>query len=553
MTFEGIGQLVGGLGLLLLALSLMTDGLRLAAGDRLTTVLKKGTTPAWRGFVSGISVTAVVQSSSAVTMATIGFVNAGLMSLSQAISVIFGTNVGTTVTGWIVAVLGFEFKIAAFALVMVGAGVAARIIAGERPWGGFGTAFAGFGLFFLGIDFLKGGFDGLGSAINFQIVNDYGALGVLLGMAIGFVVTVLAQSSSAAVALILTATSGGAVMLPTAAAMIIGANIGTTSTAVLATVGATPNARRVGLAHIFFNLITGAVALVILLLALPFADQMASWTTTSMFLAIFHTAFNVLGVILVWPWRNRLSAFLEKRYRTIEEVEQKPRYLDRTLRDTPGLAVQALIREVARIDEKVVDLTALALSDKEVDLREIGSRRLIIRALVREVYAFVGLVQRSRVTPEVAEDLGEIMRIAQYYREATDLVGQVRQVRPAIVKLEDSQMRRNATRYINRIDDLLTREGASDAPIVAPLPDHVGGKTKRGYHALRRDLLHGVVEQNVPPAAANDVLDIISTLNRLVSRIAKANALLNKLGGRYGNGAAIGDAEASRSVPTPAN
>jgi phosphate:Na+ symporter len=272
------------------------------------------------------------------------------------------------------------------------------------------------------------------------------------------------------------------------------------------------------------------------LFALPFSDQMASWTTTSIFLAIFHTAFNVLGVILVWPWRDRLSAFLETRYRTIEEVEQKPRYLDRTLRDTPGLAVQALIREVARIDKKVVDLTALALSDKEPDLREIGSLRLIIRALVREVYAFVGLVQRTNITPEAADDLGEIMRVAQYYREATDLVGQVRQARSAIVKLEDSQMRRNATRYINRIAELLTREGASDAPIVAPLPDHVGGKTKRGYHTLRRDLLHGVVEQQVPPAAANDVLDIISTLNRLVSRLAKANGLLNKLGGRYGNG-----------------
>ncbi len=536
MDFTSIGELAGGLGLLLLALSLMTDGLRLAAGDRLTGILKKGTTPAWRGLVSGMAVTAIVQSSSAVTVATIGFVNAGLISLAQALPVIFGTNVGTTITGWLVALLGFEFDIAALALLMVGAGIVVRLVSGERPYAGFGTALAGFGLFFLGIDFLKSGFEDLGALINFQVVNQYGAWGVLMGMGIGFIVTVLAQSSSAAIALVLTAASSGAVMLPTAAAMIVGANIGTTSTALLATVGATPNARRAGLAHIAFNLITGLAALVILLLALPFADEAGAWVAVSVFLAIFHTAFNILGVLLVWPWRNRLAAFLETRYRTLEEDEQKPRYLDRTLRDTPGLAVQALIREVARINEKTMALTALALASGVPDLRTIGSQRMAIRALVREVYGFVGLVQRTNVTPEVAYELGEVMRIAQYYREATDLIGQVVQVRAAIFRLEDSQVRRGATRYINDVAALLVADGAARAPVVSPLPDHTAGKVKRGYHALRTDLLHAVVAGVVPPAAANDFLDIISTLNRLMARAAKANDLLNRLGSRHGNG-----------------
>ncbi|WP_417450971.1 Na/Pi cotransporter family protein [Kordiimonas sp.] len=537
MTFESVGQLVGGLGLLLLALGLMTDGLRLAAGDRLITVLKKSTTPAWRGVLSGVSVTAIVQSSSAVTVATIGFVNAGLMSLAQAISVIFGTNVGTTITGWIVASVGFELDISAFALVMVGAGVAVKLVSGERPRSGYGVALAGFGLFFLGIGFLKGGFEGLSAAINFQVVNQYGAMGILLGMGLGFIVTVLAQSSSAAVVLILTATSGGAVMLPTAAAMIIGANIGTTSTAVLATVGATSNARRVGLAHIIFNVITGVVAFLLLLLALPFADQAASYATTSVFLAVFHTAFNVLGVLLVWPWRDRLAVYLETCFRTREEDEQKPRYLDYTLRNTPQLAVQALIREVSRIDEKVARLAIFALSESAPDLRDIGSRRLTIRALVREVYAFVGMVQRTSVTPQTADDLGEVMRIAQYYREATDLVGQVRGVRASIVKLEDPGMRRAASRYIGEVVTILTRQGET-LPVdeVLPLPDHAAGKVKRGYHGLRTKLLQAVVTQDVPPVAANELLDTISTLNRLVARAAKANALLKKLAGKYGNG-----------------
>ena len=523
------GLLAGGLGLILLALSMMTDGLRLAAGDKLTSILRKSTTPAWRGLVSGIAVTAIAQSSSAVTVATIGFVNAGLMNLAESLAVIFGTNIGTTITGWIVAVLGFEIDIAAFALPMIGIGMAAKVFWGEHSRGGFGISLAGLGLFFLGLGFLKATFENIGPSFNFQIVNDLGALGIIVGVLIGFVVTVLAQSSSAAIALVLTAATGGALALPTAAAMVVGANIGTTSTAVIATIGATSNARRVGLAHIIFNLMTGLVAIAILVLSLPLADRITNIGAPATFLALFHTAFNILGVILIWPFRLRLTKFLEGRFRTHDEDERKPRYLDGTLTATPDLAVQALLREVARIDGKISALVTQALADQPPSAVSLRRKAVVVRALVGEVYGYVGQVQQGNMAPLVAAQLAEILRASQYYLEAGDLLLGIGNVREAILALDESQAKRLSSLHVNKIAPAIARDGLSPAPMVATLDPALAQKLEDSYHSLRSALLAAVMKHEVPPAALNSFLEMISILNRLVARIAKASQLLNDM------------------------
>lgn len=543
------GQLLGGLGLLLLALSMLTDGLRLAAGDRLTAILKKGTTPPWRGLASGVSMTVLVQSSSAVTVATIGFVNAGLMSLEQAITVIFGTNIGTTITGWIVAAVGFEFSLSALALVMVGAGMGIRLMLGDRAQGGFGTALAGFGLFFLGLDFLKAGFDSLGPSINLQVVSDYGALGILIGAVIGFVVTVLAQSSSAAVAFILTAAAGGAVMLPTAAAMVVGSNIGTTSTAVLTSIGATPNARRVSLAHIVFNLITGALALVLLVLALPFADTVAHMASLAVLLALFHTAFNVMGVLLIWPWRGRLARFLHTRFRTIEEDESRPRYLDTTLAATPDLAVQALLREIARIDAEVTLVAGLALAEKVPAHSQLRRKQDVVQALVAAVYDFVGHAQKGTVVHEVAGRLVQLMQASQYYLEAAALVVQASGVRAAILRLEDPQMRRQCSRHVNVLADAVQRAGAQPAPQVPPLAPDMVARLEESYHSLRAELLAAVMDHAVPADAVSELIETLSVLNRFVARLAKAGGMENDIARQLENGDAAPPAGDDDTVP----
>lgn len=239
MSFALLGGLAGGVGLFLLGMGLMTDGLRLAAGPALKRILTYSTKTRLRGLTSGALVTVLVQSSSAVTVAAIGFVNAGLLSLGQALWVLFGANVGTTMTGWLVALVGMKFKIDLFALPLIGIGMMLRLTGDGSRRGALGTALAGFGVLFLGIDMLKETFSGV--AADVTLPQWAGFAGVAAMVLIGILMTVLMQASAAALVLAFSAAQSGLVTLEAAAAVVIGANIGTTVTALLAAIGATPN------------------------------------------------------------------------------------------------------------------------------------------------------------------------------------------------------------------------------------------------------------------------------------------------------------------------
>lgn len=295
-----IGTLLGGLGLFLLGMLLMTDGLKQAAGPLLGRVLGSSTQTRWRGLLSGMLITTVVQSSSAVTVAAIGFVNAGLLNLQQSLWVLFGANVGTTMTGWLVALVGFRIQIEAAALPVIGLGMLLRLSGQRTRRAALGTALTGFGVLFLGIGFLQ-----QGVAIDGQHLlgglSGNGPLAVFVMLLAGVVMTVLMQSSSAALAVTLTLAQGGALSLTLAAAMVIGCNIGTTVTALLAAIGATPNARRAASAHVAFNVLAASAALLLLPFLIHAVDALRSLlgldASPAISLAMFHTVFNLLGVI----------------------------------------------------------------------------------------------------------------------------------------------------------------------------------------------------------------------------------------------------------------
>ncbi|MFP5505085.1 MAG: Na/Pi symporter, partial [Gammaproteobacteria bacterium] len=174
-TLTVIGTLAGGLGLFLIAVGMITQGLKVAAGRQLRTILQHWTGTRLRSIGSGVVITALAQSSSAVTVATIGFVNAGILQLRQALGVIFGANLGTTLTGWLVAVVGLEFKIEHFALPLIGLGVLLRVSGAGTRRGAFGEALAGFGLFFVGIDILREAFSGLVTSVTLPQLSATGA------------------------------------------------------------------------------------------------------------------------------------------------------------------------------------------------------------------------------------------------------------------------------------------------------------------------------------------------------------------------------------------
>ena len=342
-----IGTLValtGGIGLFLLGMILLTDGLKAFAGEALGRALMRFTGTPLKAFGSGALVTTMVQSSSATTVTVIGFVSAGLLTLPQALGVIFGASLGTTGTGWIVSVLGLKVNLGFYALPLVGIGAFLKLL-GHGRWKSLGLALAGFGLIFVGIDTLRDGMQRFSSVSTFVALPSGGIGGHLLAIAIGTVMTLIMQSSSAAVATMLTALHAGAVNFEQAASVVIGASIGTTVTAALATIGASVPAKRTALAYILFTLATALVALALLpafLWSMNVVQEYSGFKASATSLAAFHTLFVALGATLFLPFVNDFARAIE---RVLPDRSSKlTRHIDNSLLQAPTVALEATRR-----------------------------------------------------------------------------------------------------------------------------------------------------------------------------------------------------------------
>ena len=337
-------KLVGGIGLFLLGMVLLTDGLKAFAGDALRRWLIRFTGTPARAFASGALVTAMVQSSSATTVTVIGFVSAGLLTFPQAVGVVFGASLGTTGTGWIVSVLGLKVSGGFYALPLVGLGAFLKLLAHGRGRS-LGLALAGFGLLFIGIETLQDAMRGLSGRFDLARLPASGLWGHLLVMAIGMIMTVIMQSSSAAVATTLTALHAGAINFEQAASLVIGAAVGTTVTGALAAIGGSVPAKRTALAHVSFNLATGCIAVVLLplfLWAIGLAQRHAGLEAGAMSLAAFHTLFIAVGVAIFLPFVHRFSRAIERLLP--DRGPALTRHLDDTVLQTPAVALEATRR-----------------------------------------------------------------------------------------------------------------------------------------------------------------------------------------------------------------
>jgi len=516
-------SLLGGIGLFLLGMFLMSNGLRLAAGRNLQNILESWTHTTLRGILTGITITSLVQSSSAVTVATLGFVNAGLLQLKQAITVIYGSNIGTTMTAWLVALIGFHLDIKLFALPAIGIGMAMRLLWNNQRLGAFGEALTGFGVFFLGIEILKTGFEGMGGTIQFASLEPSG-VGLLLLVGSGFLMTVLMQSSSASMAIVLTAAGGGVIPLPAAAAMIIGANVGTTSTALLAVIGATANAKRVAAAHVCFNLLAGLVAVLILpwmLAAVQLAQtQLGYATEVPMILALFHSLFNILGVLLLWPFTNAMVSFLKRRFRSSDEDEAKPRHLDQTLLETPVLAFQALGLELQRIAEIGRKLAKGAISSELGPGGQLLSDRLIQDKLVIAAGEYCTALQKTKLPTELAEALPNAIRVGRYYTAVTHLAEhfasqqQHHSILDTVLMEQISHFKSSVVQLINDADTGLEHYSSEVcSQTLARLQDD--------YQSLKSKLLRAGTEERIKTTELVIQLEMMSQLRRIAEQTEK--------------------------------
>jgi phosphate:Na+ symporter len=359
-------SVLGGVGLFLLGMSVMTAGLKGLAGSGLRTVLSKAAATSLSGAFWGAVVTLIVQSSSATTMTTIGLVSAGVLTFPQGLALVFGANVGTTGTGWLVALIGVRVSLTAAALPMIFVGALIKLL-GRGRVSAAGAALAGFALVLFGLTTLQQGMGGLAEQLHPADLPAVlgttwwsGLYGVLALVTVGLVMTAVMQSSTAAIAVTLSAYYAGAVGLDQACALIIGQNIGTATSSALAAIGASSTAKRLALAYILFKLIAALIALVLFPVTIPLLVRASNTIDGVTLLAAYHTAYNVVGVLVLLPVINGFTRLVERILP--ERGSPLTRCLDPVALTTPIATEEAVRRTVARALGAMCDSLVPALT-----------------------------------------------------------------------------------------------------------------------------------------------------------------------------------------------
>ena len=354
-------SLLGGLGLFLYGMNLMGESLEKVAGSKMKKIIELLTKNIFMGVLLGAVVTAVIQSSSATTVMVVGFVNAGLMGLPQAVGVIMGANIGTTVTAQIVS-----FDLTGMAPLALGIGILLYLFAGNEKYKQVGEVFIGFGLLFTGMESMKLAVSPLAEYKGFtDLLSTFGRYPIL-GLLLGFGITAIIQSSSAAMGMLVVLASQGLVPLSSALPILYGQNIGTCVTSLISSIGANKNAKRAAMIHLIFNIL-GTIIFLILLngIVVKFVVSLDPGNVARQ-IANVHTIFNIVSTILLLPC-NKLIVKLAMRIvpdkeDEIEEDESRViKYIDDRMIQTPPIALASTIKEVARMGEKARDSVDYAM------------------------------------------------------------------------------------------------------------------------------------------------------------------------------------------------
>ena len=358
--------IIAGIAVFLIGMVFMEDGFKLFSGGMLESVLKSSTSSVPKAIGTGFLATAIIQSSSLISIIVISFLSAELITLSGAIGIVFGSNIGTTTTAWIVSTFGVKIKIAQFAMPMLIFGVIFRFNK-HKTYQGLGNILVGLGFVFLGISFMKEGFDALKSGLDLAEFAMEGYLGVLVYVLIGAIATIVIQSSSATMALIITALATNQILYFNALELAIGANIGTTVTAIIGSLASNQNGKRLAVAHFIFNMVTGLIAIAFLYQLADLVSVLSSKIGIAdddyaMQLALFHTIFNLIGILVVSPFTPKLVIFLQGLFVEKREDISRARYLDNAVVEVPEVALVALKKEILHLYDNATEVLSHALS-----------------------------------------------------------------------------------------------------------------------------------------------------------------------------------------------
>lgn len=514
--------ILGGLGLFLLGIHHLTEGLKGLAGDSLRRALQTLVRGRFSAIVFGAVFTALIQSSSATVLTVIGFVSAGLVSFSQAIGVLIGATFGTTTTPWMVAFFGFRMQISTAAMPILGVGAFLWLVAKGRTRA-FGAILAGFGLIFVGLDYLQSGMGGISWNLDSFVGQGWGAKWILAG--VGIVMTIVMQSSSAAAAATLVALHAGTLTFEQGCAMIVGQSIGTAATsAALGSVGGGVAVRRAALAHIVFSLIVGVLGMSLLS---PLA-RAAAWTVSALddydgvlALAAFSSLFKLMGVLVFYPWLDAFARFIVKL--TGKGADTAVSRLDPTLAEAGGaVALEAVWRAILELARGAVDVVRRRLAGE-------GAAYEPSVDSVRQIEQFLETLSLETL------DLGAMEPRLVRLCHAVDHLRRLHEALQAIPAATVGWTPPSGfDAGAQALADWLGAQKEPPGPVDAAIVDAIEAASARlaaEAKASREKILEDIALQRLPASAAQNMLDSLSWAESSLHRAWRMTSSLNVAAG----------------------
>ena len=440
-------SLIGGLGLFLYGMSLMGEGLQKSAGDKLKKIIELLTSNVVMGVLVGTVVTGIIQSSSATTVMVVGFVNAGIMNLSQAIGVIMGANIGTTVTAQLVS-----FNLEGIAPIALGIGILFYLFTSNQKTKHLSEILIGFGILFTGMEFMK---DAVAPLAEYKAFTDallYFSKNPVLGILSGFAITGIVQSSSASMGMLIALASQGILPLSSALPILYGDNIGTCVTSLLSSVGASRNARRAAVMHLSFNVIGTIIFMLVLNKPISAIVTHFDPTDTARQIANAHTLFNLTNVIILLPFSNyivKLANRLIPIKETESEIVNNTKYLDERMFSTPSIALGNTVQEVVRMGHKATNSLehsiAGFLNKSNEDINKAFESEKVVNKLQKDILNYLLKLSKEPLrdderfrTDLLFNTVNDIERVSDHAENIAELAMSVKEMN---ISFSDSAIR----------------------------------------------------------------------------------------------------------------
>lgn len=530
-------DIAAGIAIFLFGMLFLEEGFKKFSGGVLESILQRSTDKLYKSLGFGIIATTIMQSSSLVSVLSISFLGAGLIGLAQGIGIIFGANLGTTTGAWLVAGFGLKVDIAAYAMPMLVFGIV-FIFQKSKALKGLGYILAGLGFLFLGIHYMKEGFEAFKETIDLASLSIGGLKGLFIFAAVGIAATVVMQSSHATLVLIITALAAGQISYENALALAIGANVGTTITAIIGAMSSNIEGKRLAGAHLIFNLVTGVIAIAFIHQIMMAVEYMSTFVGINsddyaLKLAVFHTIFNTIGIVVMLPFIDNLVKFLEK-YIVSKEVDDgvhiaRASYLSDSVLEFPVTALSALYQESRQLYEKSFEIISygINLKPKRVD------SPAELDEVLKEEYSTTAVDMDMLYNTQIKGIYGEILDFAtkaqgNFPAEHIEEVHKIKLANRALVEaLKDTKhLQKNMQRYKNHKNSYIKNEYNTIRKNIAQLLRDVNTLmrtaeedviivllSKARIHAQKNDIL------------SNGVLDDLIR-NRLISN-EMATSLMN--------------------------